>query len=290
MIPVPGYGVGTPYGRRGPYWSCDRDAAGNGIHTGVDYPAPVGARVVAARPGTAVYSSHGSAFGYHQLDIRCGDGTRDFYAHMPSRAVADGARVEAGQTVGKVGSEGNVTGPHLHFERHATETGGWSCAVVRDPAPSINYASSAGSGGSGSSAGQDEEMPKFSRTRMTKTLTVKPNVWTNLVWDAVSGGDAGTAGQAYILIGPSAYTGTLLATVEAGGEVIRTRFIERAKQGSDWVTNDSYPNVEHPLTSGKTYIADTRTQNVPKDTRLVCQVNIPNGGTIESAEFSALYF
>lgn len=285
MIPVPGVSVGTPYGRRGPYWSCDRDAYGNGIHTGVDYPAPVGSRVVAARPGKAVYCNHGSAFGYHQLEIVAGDGTRDFYAHMPSRAVDNGAHVEAGQTVGKVGSEGNVTGPHLHFERHATETGGWSCAVVRDPAPSINYQSVAPK-----PLPPEEDMPKFSRTRMTKPVTLKPNTWTNLVWDAVSGGDAGTAGQAYIMIGPSAYTGTLLATVDAGGEVIRTRFIERVKQGSDWVTNDSYPNVEHPLTSGKTYISDTRTQNVPKNTRLVCQANLPDGGTIESAEFSALYF
>lgn len=140
MIPVPGVAVGTPYGRRGPYWSCDRDSYGNGIHTGVDYPAAVGTKVVAARPGTAVYCNHGSAFGFHQLEIKCGDGTRDFYAHMTTRTVGDGARVEAGQAVGKVGSEGNVTGPHLHFERHATETGGWSCSVVRDPAPSINYA------------------------------------------------------------------------------------------------------------------------------------------------------
>jgi len=154
VIPVPGVSVGTPYGRRGPYWSCDRDAYGNGIHTGVDYPAAVGTKVVAARPGTARYSNHGSAFGNHQLDIVCGDGTRDFYAHMTTRTVGDGARVDAGQAVGKVGAEGNVTGPHLHFERHATETGGWSCSVVRDPAPSINYQPS-GSGGSGAGGGDD---------------------------------------------------------------------------------------------------------------------------------------
>jgi len=98
---------------------------------------------VAARGGTAVYCNHGSPFGSHQLEIRPGDGTRDFYAHMTSRTVANGAQVATGQPVGKVGAEGNVTGPHLHFERHATATGGWSCAVVRDPAPSIAYESEA---------------------------------------------------------------------------------------------------------------------------------------------------
>jgi len=129
--------VDTPYGRRGPYWSCDRDVNGNGIHTGVDYGAPVGTRVVAARPGTLVHCDHGSAFGNHQVEVRCDDGTRDFYAHMSAR-VPEGP-VRAGHKVGEVGAEGNVTGPHLHFERHATTTGPWSCGVVRDPAPSIQW-------------------------------------------------------------------------------------------------------------------------------------------------------
>jgi Membrane proteins related to metalloendopeptidases len=133
MIPVPDApGVDTPYGRRGPYWSCDEDAHGNGIHTGVDYAAPAGTKVVAARPGTLVHSSHGSSFGTHQVDIICQDGTRDFYAHMRSR-TGEGW-IDAGDKVGEVGSEGNATGPHLHFERHATTTGGWSCSVVRGPA------------------------------------------------------------------------------------------------------------------------------------------------------------
>lgn len=137
MNPVPGYSVTTPYGRRGPYWSCDPDAAGNGIHTGADYAAPAGARVVAARPGNLVHCTRGSAFGSHQVEIRCPDGTRDFYAHLRSRVAA--GPVNAGDPVGEVGSEGNATGPHLHFERHATHTAGWSCAVVRDPQLSIDY-------------------------------------------------------------------------------------------------------------------------------------------------------
>src|SRR5262245_45396731 len=104
--------AGTPYGRRGPYWSCDPDSSGNGIHTGVDYPAAVGTPVVAARPGPVTYCDHGSAFGSHQVEIPPGDGTRDFYAHMRSRIPA-GTRVEAGDKIGEVGDEGNVTGPHL---------------------------------------------------------------------------------------------------------------------------------------------------------------------------------
>jgi len=138
VIPVPDHpGVDTPYGRRGPYWSCDEDANGNGIHTGTDFAAPVGARVVAARPGYLAHCNHGSAFGNHQVEVRCDDGTRDFYAHMRFR-VAPGD-VAAGAKIGEVGAEGNVTGPHLHFERHATATGGWSCGVVRDPQPSIDW-------------------------------------------------------------------------------------------------------------------------------------------------------
>jgi murein DD-endopeptidase MepM/ murein hydrolase activator NlpD len=136
--PVPGNNVDTPYGRRGSWWSCNEDSNGNGIHTGVDYAAPTGTKVVAARPGKVVHCNHGSAFGYHQIEILPGDGTRDFYAHLRSR-VGNGVQVKAGDKVGEVGSEGNATGPHLHFERHKVATGGWSCSVVVDPAPSINY-------------------------------------------------------------------------------------------------------------------------------------------------------
>jgi hypothetical protein len=135
--PCPGYNVTTPYGRRGSYWSCKPDSDGDGIHTGVDYAAPSGTKVVAARGGTAYHTHHGDAFGAHQLEVRPGDGTRDFYAHMSTR-VADGTRVDAGEKVGEVGAEGNATGAHLHFERHNVASGGWSCSIVVDPGPSLN--------------------------------------------------------------------------------------------------------------------------------------------------------
>ena len=90
--------------------------------------------------------------GRHRRTIHChchGCGG-DFLMHIaveervpwvsPSkRSVPNGARVRAGQKVGEVGAEGNVTGAHLHFERHSVAVGGWSCAIVRNPQPSIDY-------------------------------------------------------------------------------------------------------------------------------------------------------
>lgn len=145
VSPIPGRPITTPYGKRGSHWSCRRDSHGNGIHTGDDIAAPVGTTVVAMRAGTVRHVNYGNAFGRHQVAVVCSDGSEDFYAHMRMR-VASGIHVSAGQKIGEVGTEGNVTGPHLHFERH-TRQGHWSCDVVTDPKPS--YDSGGGSGGSG---------------------------------------------------------------------------------------------------------------------------------------------
>jgi hypothetical protein len=51
--------------------------------------------------------------------------------------VANGTVVDAGDKVGEVGSEGNSTGHHLHFERHKVATGGWACHIVVNPQPSL---------------------------------------------------------------------------------------------------------------------------------------------------------
>jgi hypothetical protein len=136
--PVPGRTITTAYGIRGRHWSCNRDSNGNGVHTGADFAAPQGTRVVAARPGTARHVNYGGAFGSRQLLIIAADGTADFYAHMSRRIPGNGARVEAGQHVGDVGADGNATGPHLHFERHRNANG-WSCSNHVNPAPSINW-------------------------------------------------------------------------------------------------------------------------------------------------------
>jgi hypothetical protein len=134
--PVPGKSISTVYGKRGSSWSCDKNSSG-GVHTGADFAAPSGTKVVAARPGKVRHVNYGSAFGTKQVAITGPDGTEDFYAHMRTR-VASGTSVKAGDKIGEVGSEGNTTGPHLHFERHRSP-GSWTCSNHVNPQPSIDW-------------------------------------------------------------------------------------------------------------------------------------------------------
>ena len=134
--PVPGYKITTPYAKRGQHWSCNANSSG-GLHTGADFAAPSGTPVVAARPGTVKHTSYGSAFGSKQFAIVCADGTEDFYAHTTSRPT-NGKKVVLNERVASVGAEGNVTGPHLHFERHK-KAGSWSCSNHTNPQPSIDF-------------------------------------------------------------------------------------------------------------------------------------------------------
>lgn len=128
--PVPGKTVTTPYRKTGSHWKAC------GWHTGQDYAAPTGTQVVAARSGRVVHTSYGSAFGPYQFAIVCPDGTEDFYAHTTSRP-SSGKQVNAGDPVARVGSLGNATGPHLHFERHK-RAGSWNCSNMDDPMKSHN--------------------------------------------------------------------------------------------------------------------------------------------------------
>lgn len=109
--PVPGYDVTYPYGE-----VSTRYAAG--YHTGDDYAAPEGKPVVAVRDGEIVWANdNGGAYG-KWLGLRA-DNDRDYvYCHLSSIHVGatTGARVKAGQIIGYVGSTGNSSGPHLHFE------------------------------------------------------------------------------------------------------------------------------------------------------------------------------
>ncbi|OKJ27860.1 hypothetical protein AMK22_29960 [Streptomyces sp. CB01580] len=104
--PVPGHTVTTAYHKRGPHWSL-------GYHTGADYAAPEGTSCVAVRSGFVRVGQDGSFGNY--LVLR--SGAFDYwYCHLSHRDVTRGS-VRAGQRVAEVGSTGNTTGPHLHFEK-----------------------------------------------------------------------------------------------------------------------------------------------------------------------------
>ena len=85
-------------------------------HTGVDYGAPHGASVLAVASGTVV-SAGWAGGGGNQVLIRHDGGLETYYMHLSSFApgVRAGTRVEQGQLIGRVGSTGTATGPHLHF-------------------------------------------------------------------------------------------------------------------------------------------------------------------------------
>ncbi|MDQ3857603.1 MAG: peptidoglycan DD-metalloendopeptidase family protein [Actinomycetota bacterium] len=89
---------------------------GDRFHTGLDFPAPYGARVRAAGGGRVVQAGWDSG-GYGNLVVvRHRSWTFSWYAHLATIAVRRGQRIVAGTRIGTVGATGSATGPHLHFE------------------------------------------------------------------------------------------------------------------------------------------------------------------------------
>lgn len=86
-------------------------------HLGVDYRAPTGAPVVAVSAGT-VTSARWTRGGGRTIKIRHASGYETAYLHLSSfgPGVRTGVRVNQGQLIGRVGSTGLATGPHLHYE------------------------------------------------------------------------------------------------------------------------------------------------------------------------------
>jgi murein DD-endopeptidase MepM/ murein hydrolase activator NlpD len=86
-------------------------------HTGVDFAAPRGTRVLATADGHVVAAGPRGGYG-NAVEIRHGSGITTLYAHLSGFAsgVRAGARVQQGQPIGFVGATGYATGPHLHYE------------------------------------------------------------------------------------------------------------------------------------------------------------------------------
>ena len=109
--PLPGYSPGSAYGwRMHPIFNEMR------FHAGEDIGAPSGTPILAADSGVAtVIPDNGNGYGNYIM-INHGGGRVTLYAHMSAFAISNGATVSQGQVIGYVGSTGNSTGPHLHFE------------------------------------------------------------------------------------------------------------------------------------------------------------------------------
>ena len=98
------------YRRRHPIYKTVRP------HLGVDYAAPPGTRVVAVANGVVTFAGWNGGFGRF-VELRHTNGLTTSYAHLSgiARGVRRGRRIEQGDSVGRVGSSGVSTGPHLDF-------------------------------------------------------------------------------------------------------------------------------------------------------------------------------
>jgi Peptidase family M23/Putative peptidoglycan binding domain len=97
--------IGSPFGPRG-----------TAFHPGIDLPAPLGTPVGAAAPGRVIFAALDWG-GYGNLvEVAHGRGVVSMYGHLSAFSVRVGQFVSTGTRVGRVGSSGEATGPHLHFE------------------------------------------------------------------------------------------------------------------------------------------------------------------------------
>lgn len=108
--PAPGKQVSSGYGvRRDPLLGTPA------LHAGMDFRAESGSAIRASGGGTVVAAGWNGGYG-QMVEIDHGQGLRTRYAHLSAIAVNRGDIVPAGDIIGKVGSTGRSTGPHLHYE------------------------------------------------------------------------------------------------------------------------------------------------------------------------------
>lgn len=87
----------------------------SGAHTGLDIGASSGTPVKVAASGTVVWAGYKGSLG-NLVVVQHSNGVQTYYGHCSKIYVSSGQTVSQGQTISAVGSTGNSTGPHLHFE------------------------------------------------------------------------------------------------------------------------------------------------------------------------------
>lgn len=106
VAPTSNYRITATFGSGGRRWS-------NG-HTGLDFAAPAGTPVRAASSGTIISAGYDGAYG-NKIAVQHADGTVTWYCHLSAMVRTTGA-VRTGEEIGRVGTTGNSSGPHLHLE------------------------------------------------------------------------------------------------------------------------------------------------------------------------------
>jgi murein DD-endopeptidase MepM/ murein hydrolase activator NlpD len=106
------------------------------FHAGIDIGAPMGAPVVATGSGTIVSAGWNGGYG-KAIVIQHNGVQQTLYGHLSEIFVQPGQQIEQGTVIGRVGSTGNSTGPHLHFETRTATADGW---VAVDPYAEVEYA------------------------------------------------------------------------------------------------------------------------------------------------------
>jgi murein DD-endopeptidase MepM/ murein hydrolase activator NlpD len=99
------------------------------FHPGIDFAGPWGSTIAATAPGTVVFAGDRGGYG-NMVEIDHGFGIHTRYGHMSSIITHVGAKVGKGSPIGRLGSTGRSTGPHVHYEV-------WYDDVVRNPNPFI---------------------------------------------------------------------------------------------------------------------------------------------------------
>lgn len=99
------------------------------FHPGIDFAGPWGAKVVATAPGTVRFAGSRGAYG-KMVEIDHGFGIHTRYGHLSAINVRPGMRIRRGTDIGRVGSTGRSTGPHVHYEI-------WYDDKVRNPSSFI---------------------------------------------------------------------------------------------------------------------------------------------------------
>lgn len=108
--PIPGAIISSNFGYR-----KDPFNGRSAMHSGTDFRAAAGTPVLATGDGIVIKAGRKGGYG-KVVEVRHKEGYTTRYAHLSRITVKNGQRIKMGQQVGKVGSTGRSTGPHLHYE------------------------------------------------------------------------------------------------------------------------------------------------------------------------------